>query len=85
LDGIKVMDEFKVTDVGNEVGNNKTKRIIVSVILFLLVSTGGLFYFSGHNFEGHIWATLLLRTYLGDFTFFCVSWNIRVFSSNNSG
>jgi uncharacterized membrane protein YedE/YeeE len=66
------MDEFKVTDVGNEVGNNKTKRIIVSVILFLLVSTGGLFYFSGHNFEGHIWATLLFSAFLGIFAFFLV-------------
>ena len=66
------MDEFKVIESGNEVSNNKTKRIIVSVILFLLVSTGGLFYFRGHNFEGHMWATLFFSTFIGVFAFLLV-------------
>ncbi len=69
MDDITVMDEFKVTEGGNEVSNNKRKRIIVSVILFLLISTGGFFYFSGHNFEGHMWATLLFSAFLGVFAF----------------
>jgi hypothetical protein len=81
LDDIEVKDECKVTAGGYEVSNNKSKRIIVSVILFLLAITGGFFYFSGHNFEGHLWATLLFSAFLGVFTFSLVitqNNNIRI-------
>jgi uncharacterized membrane protein YedE/YeeE len=66
------MDEFKVAAGGNEVVHNKTSRVMVSVLLFLLVGTGGLFYFSGHNFEGRFWATLLFSVCLGIFAFLLV-------------
>jgi hypothetical protein len=61
--------EFQVTAGAIALSNNNTNRVIASVIIFLLVATGGLFYFKGHNFTGHVWATILFSGFLGIFAF----------------